>query len=111
MEAWVIEARGLESKQGIFTARLQETNEQRRLVEIRGVDLHLRGSDALRSHFGGKAKTLHEFGVRPRRGGRRSTKPVPSPEPQPTPQPTATKTSAPQQPATPAPPVTPGSSA
>ena len=81
LESWLVEARASESQQGIFTARLREVNEQRRGIETRGVALKVRTVDGLRSHFGGRAKTLHEFGVRPRRGGRRRKATPEQPEP------------------------------
>jgi hypothetical protein len=89
LEAWLIEARSSESQQGVYTARLREVNEQRRGIETRGVALKSRAVDNLRGHFGGQAKTLHEFGVRPRRtGGRRRANPQ-QPQPEPGPQPPA----------------------
>jgi hypothetical protein len=84
LEAWLAEARSLESQQEVYTARLRETNEKRRLAETRGIELRGRAANGLRSHFGLKSKSLHEFGVRPRRNPRPAAKagqPAPQPEP------------------------------
>ncbi|HEX5759950.1 MAG TPA: hypothetical protein VF121_12230 [Thermoanaerobaculia bacterium] len=88
LEAWVAEARGLESQQEIFEARLRETNEKRRKSEQRGVDLRGQLNAALRGHFGPKSQTLREFGFLPR--GRKLAAPKPDePPPQPAPAPTS----------------------
>lgn len=89
LEAWLAETRGLENQQEIYTARLRETNEKRRRAEARGVELRAQADAALRGQFGTKNKVLHEFGLRPRSGVRRSAKkgeaPAPAPASEPTP--------------------------
>jgi hypothetical protein len=69
LEAWVIEARSLESQQEVFTARLREVNEQRRAAAARGTALRSQVRDALSGHYGPKSQTMREFGFLPR--GRR----------------------------------------
>jgi hypothetical protein len=82
-------AKGLESQQEIFEARLRETNEKRRLEEQRGVDLRSKMNAALRGHFGPKSQTMREFGFVPK--GRKLAKPKgeqpPAPAPAPAPEP------------------------
>ncbi len=85
LEAWLAEALVLESRQELQTARLRENSEQRRLVEARGVELRTRAGGHLLGHFGPKAKTLHEFGFRPRRPPRPAKLEQPAPEESPTP--------------------------
>ena len=89
LEAWLAETRGLENAQEVFTARLRETNERRRLATTRGVELFAQADAALRGQLGTKNKMLHEFGLRPRGGPRRSKKEEPAPQPAPASAPSA----------------------
>jgi hypothetical protein len=93
LEAWVAEARGLESQKEIFEARLRETNEKRRVAERRGIDLRGQLNAALRGHFGPKSQTMREFGFVPR--GRKLARPKgeepPAPAPTPAPAPETAK--------------------
>lgn len=77
LDAWLAEARGLTSQQDVFTARLRETSEKRRLSEAKGIELRGRAANGLRSHFGIKSQSLREFGLRPRRNPRPAAKEQP----------------------------------
>jgi hypothetical protein len=85
LEAWLAEARVLESQQELQTARLRENSAQGRLGEVRGLELRTRAAGHLLGQFGPKAKTLHEFGIRPRRPPRPARLEQPGPEDTPAP--------------------------
>ena len=105
LEAWLAEARSLERQQEIDTGRSRQTARRRQQVQRRGVDLRGRVASHLQGHFGKKAQTLQQFGLRPRRDPRPAAKTGP-PGPEVTPPPGKTP-----QPSSPEPPVESDSSA
>ncbi len=76
LEGWLAEARDLESQREVHTGRLRQIDAVRRSTEARGVELRARAVDNLRGHFGGRAKVLLEFGIRPRSSGGGRRKPA-----------------------------------
>jgi chromosome segregation ATPase len=65
-EELVTSAEALESQQGIYIARLRETNKERTELEKRARTLRNRLAASLQGAYGPDSQTLHEFGVKPR---------------------------------------------
>lgn len=65
-EELIASAESLESQQGIYTARLRETNKERIELEKRTRAVRNRLAASLQGVYGPESQTLHEFGVKPR---------------------------------------------
>jgi hypothetical protein len=73
LEALLVEAKGMDTRQQDLRGVLQETVRQRQELEKRGKDLHLRVAALLRGSFGFENQTLLGFGIKPRRPRRKKT--------------------------------------
>ena len=81
LEALIVEAKGMDTRQQDLRGSLQETVRQRQELEKRGRDLHLRVAALLRGSLGFDNQTLLSFGVKPRRPRRKKT-PADTPPPE-----------------------------
>jgi hypothetical protein len=73
LQALIVEAKGMDTRQQDLRGSLQETVRQRQDLEKRGKDLHLRVAAILRGNFGFDNQTLLAFGLKPRRPRRKKT--------------------------------------
>ena len=73
LQAFIVEAKRMDTRQQDLRGSLQETVRQRQDVEKRGRDLHLRIAAILRGNFGFDNQTLLAFGLKPRRPRRKKT--------------------------------------
>ena len=73
LEALVVEAKEMDTKQQDLRGALQETVRQRQALEKRGRDLRLHVSALLRGSLGFDNQTLLGFGIKPRRPRRKKT--------------------------------------
>ncbi len=73
LEALVVEAKEMDTKQQDLRGALQETVRQRQALEKRGRDLQLHVSALLRGSLGFDNQTLLGFGIKPRRPRRKKT--------------------------------------
>jgi hypothetical protein len=71
LQALIVEAKGMDTRQQDLRGSLQETVRQRQDLEKRGKDLHLRVAALLRGSLGFDNQTLLAFGLKPRRPRRK----------------------------------------
>jgi hypothetical protein len=79
LEALIVEAKGMDTRQQDLRGSLQETVRQRRDLEKRGRSLQSRLTAILRGNFGFENQTLLGFGIKPRRPGRPRKTPTDGP--------------------------------
>ncbi|HEX3555325.1 MAG TPA: hypothetical protein VIA62_19035 [Thermoanaerobaculia bacterium] len=89
LEAVIVEARSLDSRQELARSQARDLTRQRQDIEKRGEDLRRRIASHLRGTFGFTSEQLVQFGVNPRPRVSRRKKPVETPAPPPAPPPAA----------------------
>jgi hypothetical protein len=66
-EALVTEAKGLDDQQKLLRGKVQDATQQRRVVFLKGIDLHERLATQLKGKLGLRNQNLVGFGLRPRK--------------------------------------------
>ncbi len=89
LEAVIVEARGLDSRQELARSQARDLTRQRQDIEKRGESLRRRIASHLRGTFGFTSEQLVQFGVNPRPRVARRKKPTETPAPPPAPPPAA----------------------